>query len=75
MHHPVVLDRVRLTQPVPTLWLDSGEIGIVRSVWFSSPVFYEVEFRAAGHSSAVRALLAADHLEVIASTEIANAPA
>jgi len=60
-------DRVRLTRAVPTLWLQCGDIGVIRSVWRgSSPRYYEVEFPPrAGEWFAVRALIRADHLEVL----------
>jgi hypothetical protein len=65
MHQPSPNDQVRLTRPIPTLWLQRGDVGSIRSVWSSSPGFYEVEFRKAGESCAVRALVEADQLEVI----------
>ena len=65
MHQPSLNDRVRLTRSIPTLWLDRGQVGSIRSVWSSSPGFYEVEFRKRGESCAVRALVEADQLEVI----------
>jgi hypothetical protein len=65
MHQPSLNDRVRLTRSLPTLWLQRGDVGSIRSVWSSSPAFYEVEFRKAGESCAVRALVEADQLEVI----------
>jgi hypothetical protein len=67
-------DRVRLTEPVPTLWLEHGEIGVVQSVWRSSPGFCEVEFRKHGESFAVRALIRADHLEVLVGAAARHAP-
>ena len=65
MHQPSLNDRVRLTQSIPTLWLQRGDVGSIRSVWSSSPGFYEVEFHKPGEPCAVRALVEADHLEVI----------
>jgi hypothetical protein len=58
-------DRVRLTQPIPTLWLQCGDVGVVRSVWDGTPGFMEVEFQKPGESFAVRALVAAENLDVI----------
>ena len=55
MHQPSPNDRVRLTRSIPTLWLQRGDVGSIRSVWSSSPGFYEVEFHKAGESCAVRA--------------------
>jgi hypothetical protein len=60
-----VHDVVRLTKGVPTLWLQCGEVGVIRSVWFTNPSFYEVQFRPSGHSCAMCALLRAEQLEVI----------
>jgi hypothetical protein len=64
-HHPALPDRVRLTQALPTLWLQCGDVGVVQSVWLSSPPFYEVEFLQSGESFPVRALIPAQHLEVL----------
>lgn len=64
MNHPARHDRVRLNQAVPMLWLERGEVGVVRSVWRSSE-FIEVEFHKPGESFGVRALVQAGHLEVI----------
>ena len=72
MHQPSLNDRVRLTRPIPTLWLDRGDVGAIRSVWSSSPGFYEVEFRRVGESCTVRALVEADHLEVIQVAAVAD---
>jgi hypothetical protein len=65
MRHPALHDRVRLTEAVPTLWLECGAVGIVRSVWRSSPVYCEVEFQKPGDSCAIRALVRADFLKVV----------
>ena len=65
MHLPSLNDRVRLTQSIPTLWLKRGDVGSIRSVWSSSPGFFEVEFHKDGESCAVRALVEADQMEVI----------
>jgi hypothetical protein len=65
MHQPSPNDRIRLTRPIPTLWLQRGDVGSIRSVWSAPPGFYEVEFVKAGESCAVRALVEADQMEVI----------
>jgi hypothetical protein len=65
MHQPSLNDQVRLTRSIPTLWLQRGDIGSIRSVWAAPPGFYEVEFVKAGESCAVRALVEANQLEVI----------
>ena len=65
MRHPAPNDRVRLTEGVPTLWLQSGEIGIVQSEWLDSADYCEVEFRKPGEPFTVHALIRADHLEIL----------
>jgi hypothetical protein len=70
MHEPSMNDRVRLTESIPTLWLQRGNVGSIRSVWSSSPSFYEVEFRRPGEPCAVRALVAASQLEVVEAARI-----
>jgi hypothetical protein len=58
-------DRVRLTEGVPTLGLQRGDVGIVQSIWLTPSEFCEVEFDKPGESFAVRALVQAEHLEVV----------
>ena len=65
MNRPALHDQVRLTQALPTLWLQSGDVGMVLSTWLSSPEFYEVEFYKDGESFSVRALVSAEILEVV----------
>ena len=65
MNRPALDDHVRLTQALPTLWLQTGEVGVIRSIWPSSPDFYEVEFRQEGESFCVRALVSAEHVEIV----------
>ena len=55
---------VRLTHDVPTLWLNRGDVGVVRSTWLSPANFYEVEFRKSGQCP-IRALLGGELLELI----------
>lgn len=74
MRSPTLRDRVRLIHAIPTLWLQCGEVGVVRSIWLSSPRFFEVEFRRSGESSAVHALVQAADLEVI-KLRASSAPA
>ncbi|MGA3065986.1 MAG: DUF4926 domain-containing protein [Tepidisphaeraceae bacterium] len=61
---PHVDDFVRLTRDIPELSLNRGEIGVVRSTWFSPAVAYEVEFHQIGHDTQTRALLMAEQLQV-----------
>ena len=65
MRTPAPHDRVRLTRAISTLWLQCGTVGVVRSVWHSSPEVYEVEFDRPRASSALRALVRPEDLEVI----------
>lgn len=64
MRQPAVDDRVRLRQDIPELMLSRGEVGVVRSTWFSPTVAYEVEFSADSPAQRTRALLLAEQVEV-----------
>ena len=64
MRQPNVDDFVRLTQPIPELALNRGEVGVVRSTWFSPTVAYEVEFHPVGLDHETRALLLAEQIQV-----------
>jgi hypothetical protein len=57
---------VRLTRGEPTLWLQRGDVGVIRSVWHFPNLYYEVEICKSGEPFGIRALLAADQVEVIA---------
>mgnify|MGYP001555450313 CR=1 FL=1 len=57
MRRPLVDDHVRLTQDVPDLALQRGQIGVVRSTWFAPAMAYEVEFDSPETTVQVRALL------------------
>ena len=57
-------DVVRLTHDVPTLWLNRGDVGVVRSIWLSPTDYYEVEFRKHGQSP-MRTLVRGELLELI----------
>ena len=64
MRRPVIDDFVRLTQDIPELSLHRGNVGVVRSTWFSPSVAYEVEFSKIGHDYQTRALLMPEQVEV-----------
>ena len=64
MRQPHIDDFVRLTRDIPELALHRGEIGVVRSTWCAPTTAYEVEFHPIGMSSATRALLMAEQLQV-----------
>jgi Domain of unknown function (DUF4926) len=64
VRQPHVDDYVRLTQDIPELLLNRGEVGVVRSTWFSPSVAYEVEFHPVGLDHETRALLLAEQVQV-----------
>ncbi len=64
MRRPHVDDFVRLTQDIPELALQRGEVGVVRSTWFAPSMAYEVEFHPVGLDHQTRALLLAEQVEV-----------
>ena len=57
-------EAVRLKHDVPGLWLNRGDVGVVRSIWMSPADCYEVEFCKPGELP-VRALLNAERVEVV----------
>ena len=61
MRQPHVDDRVRLTQDIPELLLQAGDVGVVCSMWFAPTEAYEVEFGLPGPT---RALLLAEQLQI-----------
>jgi hypothetical protein len=64
MRLPHVDDVVRLTQDIPNLNLQRGELGIVCATWFAPTEAYEVEFGPAGLDGQTRALLLAEQLQI-----------
>jgi len=64
MRKPHVDDFVRLTQDIPELSLQRGEVGVVRSTWFAPSLAYEVEFHPPGLDHQTRALLLAEQVQV-----------
>jgi hypothetical protein len=64
MRRPHVDDFVRLTQDIPELALQRGEVGVVRSTWFAPSMAYEVEFHPIGLNGETRALLLAEQVQV-----------
>lgn len=62
MRKPQVDDYVRLTSDIPELALNRGQVGVVRSLWFSPSVAYEVEFHPVGLDGQTRALLLCDQI-------------
>jgi hypothetical protein len=64
MRRPLVDDFVRLTQDIPELSLNRGQVGVVRSTWFAPSMAYEVEFHKTGLDYQTRALLMPEQVEV-----------
>ena len=64
MRQPHINDFVRLTQDIPELSLNKGEVGVVRSTWFAPAVAYEVEFHQIGHDYQTRCLLCEEQVAV-----------
>ena len=55
---------VRLTHDIPTLWLNRGDVGVVRSTWLSPANYYEVEFRKPGQCP-MRTLVRGELLDLV----------
>ena len=64
MRRPLIDDFVRLTQDIPELSLNRGQVGVVRSTWFAPSMAYEVEFHKIGNDHQTRALLMPEQVEV-----------
>lgn len=64
MRQPHIDDCVRLMTDIPELCLHRGDLGVVRSTWFSPTTAYEVEFHSAGLDNDTRALLLAEQVQV-----------
>ncbi len=64
MRKPQIDDFVRLTQDIPELALNRGQVGVVRSTWFAPTIAYEVEFHLVGLSQQTRALLLDEQVAV-----------
>lgn len=74
MRLPSVDDYVCLTQDIPELALNRGQVGVVRSTWCSPTIAYEVEFHPMGLDYETRALLLAEQIQVQDTAAIADAP-
>jgi len=66
-------DRVRLMHDIPNKLLHRGEIGVVRSLWFSPAVAYEVEFNSPDSDFPSRALLQDEQVEPAGAEAAADA--
>jgi hypothetical protein len=53
-----------LTHDIPELELLAGELGIVRSMWCSPYLAFEVEFRPVGQTCETRCLLSDEQVQV-----------
>ena len=58
---PVIKERVRLKQDLPELGLKVGAVGIVRGVWPTPPIMFEIEFVDKGYGG--RVLIPAHRVE------------
>ena len=74
MRRPLVDDVVRLTQDIPELSLNRGQLGVVRSTWFAPSVAYEVEFHRIGNDYQTRALLMPEQVSVEEGSLFSAAP-
>ena len=75
MRRPLVDDFVRLTQDIPELSLNRGQVGVVRSTWFAPSVAYEVEFHRIGNDYQTRALLMPEQVALEEGSLFSQAPA
>ena len=57
MEHKTLTRHVRLSQDIPELGLQRGQMGTLCSTWFAPSEAFEVEFQPAGLGHAIRALL------------------
>src|ERR1700734_4137220 len=62
---PSIDGRVQLKQDIPDLGLRRGEVGHVRSTWFSPNTAYEVEFQPEKSTFVIRALLILNQIEAV----------
>jgi len=65
MNEIQVDERVQLRQGIPELSLNRGDIGMVRSIWFSPNVAFEVEFSPPGSGGQMRALVMRSQIELL----------
>jgi hypothetical protein len=63
MPHVKAAELVRLTQDLPELGLQCGDVGTVCSTWFEPNTAFEVEFQLDGDGSHVRALLMPNQIQ------------
>lgn len=70
MSEPVINSVVRLTRDIPHLFLQKGQTGVVRSLWFAPAVAYEVEFVDVGLDARTRAVLLREQVCVDGEDEL-----
>jgi hypothetical protein len=64
---PGIDARVQLRQDIPDLGLRRGDVGQVRSTWFSPNTAYEVEFQPEKSAFVIRALLLLHQIEAVSA--------
>jgi len=64
MRTPAINDPVRLLHDVPNLYLQKGDVGVVRAMWFEPTTAYEVEFHPPGLGQETRTILPAEDIQV-----------
>ena len=65
MHATTTGDHVRLTQNLPELGLQCGQVGLVCSTWLSPAAAYEVEFESVVGGFPTRVLLLPNQIEQV----------
>ena len=56
-------DCVRLSEDLPGLELQAGDVGVVREAWYYPNIAYEVEFAGGRRRSSLTVLLLDDQVE------------
>jgi len=72
MWKPQLDEQVRLTHDMPQQALTRGDVGFVRSRWFSPDVAFEVEFRPRGSGEEIRAIVMPPQIEPLDAAEVGN---
>ena len=72
MHATTTGDRIRLTQSLPELGLQRGQLGMVCSTWFYPAEAFEVEFKSATGGFPTRVLLLPHQIELVDAAKTAH---
>ena len=68
MRQPTIDDIVLLKSDVPELLLRRGERGVVCAIWCAPEAAYEIDFIEPGLDTHTRAILMAEHIEVVVTS-------